>query len=137
MTTPAANELTQLIGQRFKDQTVQDVLAKVPGRSKREKDDDDIYHTYRDGGLELVEAASSGRIAGLFLHAKGRSYKEYPGELPESLNFGMSRQEIRVVLGEPDKENGTREDQWDRGLYRLGVKYSAQGKIEFIYFSAM
>lgn len=137
MTTPTAAELTRLIGQQMKDPKAQGVLTQIPGRGKREKNDDDIYHTYRDGGLEVVEDADSGRVATMFLHAKSRSFKEYSGELPESIGFGMTRQEVRAALGEPDKENGTREDQWDRGPYRLGVKYAAQGNIEFIYISAL
>lgn len=137
MTLPTATDLTSIIGQEMKDASIQKVLAKVPGPSKREKSDDTVYYTYKDFGLEVVEDADTGRIASLFLRPKGRSNQEYGGELPEKLSFGMSQPQIRATLGDPDKENGPAEDQWDRGAYRLGVKFDKKGRVEFIYLSAM
>ncbi len=130
-----AKDLEDLIGQKVTDAKAQKVIAKIPVAGKKTKDED-YYHRYEAYGLEFVEDASSGRVASIFLYPKAKKFAQYGGELPKKLAWSMSRDDIRALLGDPDKENGSQEDQWLFGKFRFGVKFS-KDKIAFFYYSAM
>lgn len=133
-----AQQLSSLIGQRIEDPKVQKVLSEIPGQGKRSVNDDWVYHTYKDFGLELVEEEDTGRITGIFLRAKKtRARGTYRGEIPERLSVNMTQAEIRKALGAPDQENGPSEDQWDKGSYRLGVIFDKRGEVDSFYLSAV
>jgi hypothetical protein len=131
-----AKDLESLIGQKLSDAKVQKVLAKIPAKGTKKKDDDVYYHTYKDYGLELVEDADTGRIASIFVHSKSKPFAQYGGELPHKLDWSMSQDDVRAELGDPDQENGKEEDQWHRGRHRFGAKFK-KGKLDFFYYSAM
>lgn len=130
-----AKDLEELIGQKVTDAKAQKIIAKIPVPGKRKKDDD-YYHTYEAYGLEFVESAGSGRVMGIFMHAKHRKFAQYGGELPKKLDWSMTQDEVRGILGDPDQENGPDEDQWHYGKFRLGVEFK-KGKILNFYYSAL
>src|SRR6187399_716239 len=129
-----ADEITSIVGKPIDDAAVQHTLSNVPGRKQRKKHDA-VYHTiYRDYGLEVNE--KEGRLIALTLHSKSRSLAEYGGTAPEGLQMTMTREEVRGVLGEPDREMGGLYDQWDRGLYLMTVFYKKGLKVETINLGA-
>lgn len=132
------SDLEAMIGQPINTTEVEAILNTVPGKKKREKDGDDVYHTYRDYGLVIVEDVETKRISGIFLEAKSRSSAEYGGEAPHGILFAHTKADVRSNLGEPDKENGENEDQWDRGRFRFGVIYDRKkGTVSNLYYSAL
>lgn len=134
MNSVTATELAEIMGKEMRDPGVQRVLGKISAPVKVKRREDKRYHRFDDFGLEIVE--TGGRVSTVFLKARSRTCAEYGGEAPGRLSFSMKREEVRDALGEPDKLNGTDEEQWDKGMYRLGVKFAREGKIEFIYLSA-
>lgn len=130
-----AKELISILGKPLTDPKTQGVLAKITCAQKRSNHQTTRHYIYKDYGLEVVEDASNGRVRTVFLHGKNRSFAAYGGELPEKLKLGMSQDDVRGLLGEPDKDFGD-EDQWDKGPYRIAARYGKKATVDSFYLTA-
>ncbi len=121
-------KIETLMNKSIDSTEVKDFFAKMPGKVKREKDDQDIYYIYKDAGVEIV--ATDGVVSSAFLRPK------YGFPIPGKLTFAMSKDDVRKQLGKPDKVNDLGEQQWEQGDYRLGVAWK-NDKISMIYLSTL
>jgi hypothetical protein len=65
--------------------------------------EDRTYLSWPDHGLD-IQLDKAGRIEILFLHAAGHEeYCRFPHPLPCGLRFELSRDEVRGIMGTPDK----------------------------------
>jgi hypothetical protein len=65
-------------------------------RKAKPSDGSGAYYRNKDAGIELVAELDEDAISTIFLTPK------FTGELPNGLQFNMSRIEVRKLLGQPD-----------------------------------
>jgi hypothetical protein len=106
----------------------QEFFKKLPGKVKRDKSDEDVYYIHKEAAVEIV--ATDGLITGIFL------YPRYALPVPAKLSFGMSKDQVKKLMGKPDKVNDLGEQQWECDDYRLGVAWQ-KDKISMIYLSSL
>lgn len=101
----------------------------------RHRVEDRTYLSAPEAGLgaQLDEA---GRIAVVFLHSAGHEgHAAYAGTLPFGLEFGQSRDQVRALLGVPDRSGEASQlpflgpkPAWDafrRGAIEVHVSYTS------------
>jgi hypothetical protein len=102
-------------------------LCQVLGEFEESRDDQDVFFTWRKAGIQILTDAD-GHVAAILLFGPGSlEASAYAGPLPGGLRFGMSRDEVRGLLGKPDESRdpkvhlGQALPPWDK--YRFGRRW--------------
>lgn len=80
-----------------------DAVRRILGPVEEWANEGDVYFTGQESGVEVL-TESDGAVAAVFLfstHSEGEV--AYEGALPSDLAFGMSRDQVREVLGIPEE----------------------------------
>jgi hypothetical protein len=107
-------------------------MDALPGDKTVLPSDDRHYLEFMEAGVALQFDSESSILETILLYTEGHDeYSGYQGELPNGIDFGHSRNEVRKRLGKPEKSGAAdKRDQtpaWDRynfGTYGLHVQYS-------------
>jgi hypothetical protein len=122
-----AEDVQNAIGQTTTHAAVVALLAKL-GPGTKKKEDGELTHRHKNDGMILVE--DQGRVARIFLKAKGGGLKQYSGEMPRGLKFGQTQAEVEELLGEPTKRVGTFIFEYDQGLWTLNLDFDDDKKLQ-------
>lgn len=73
-------------------------------------------------------------VSTVFLFAEGvQKHRQYQGDLPHGLRFGMSRDQVRALLGEPQWTSPVLPiDRWHYDGYRLAVNFDDSGAMTYL-----
>jgi len=91
-----SEEVPQLLGMTEAELTETMFFQSITEAPKREEYNDRLYYEFAETGIDFLLSNEPRRVASIFLH--GNSYQ---GELPYSLSFGMSSDEVHRELGKP------------------------------------
>ena len=101
-----------------------------------DRDEEGSYYTFPRIGIELSFSAERRLVAVFFKNIGIRGEEpiaSYEGELPEAIEFGMSREEVWRSIGMPSESAEAKNDlgvqiyPWDiynRERYRLHIRYA-------------
>ena len=113
-----------------------------------EKIEDQSYWSIYERGVSFV-LPDNKTIGAVQLHSHGHEgFSGYANALPAGLSFSMNREEVRKLLGEPDRsgEEGEvlflgKKPAWDsffEGSFRIHVEYNfGQSALQLITITAM
>lgn len=113
-----------------------DGLLSLVGETEEWADEGDVYFSSTTAGIELLTDAFGGVKAVLLFGPGSEDELVYRGELPAQLHFGLSRDEVRSLLGQPHECGESKvhlEDillPWDKyrqPSYWLHVRYALDG----------
>jgi hypothetical protein len=94
-------DIEQLLGKTWSSVEVQAFARILAGEPDTYKDGSSAHFTFREDGIELKFDAT-GLLQDIFFLSEGEdSNVPYGGPLPFDLRFGMSRAEVRDLLGPP------------------------------------
>lgn len=113
-----------------------DALRSLVGEAQEWTDEGDVYFTSKTSGVELL-TNTRGDVAAIFLFGpESEGVSEYRSDLPSGLRFGLSRDEVRSLLGDPDESGdakvhlGDAIASWDKyrlADYCLHARYALDG----------
>ncbi len=141
-----AIDFSALLGTPITDLAASAFIASVGAVPETRFIDDRYNLTIEEKGLAFV-ATPEGRISAIRFHREGyEGFHQFPGVLPDGLEFSKSRQEVQHLLGRPSQTGGgTRSalfgvvakwDLFDREGYALFVQY-VDGAESIAYVSLM
>ena len=113
-----------LLTKSLSDASVRAELAKIDAAGEYSDLAGSYYWQSRPAGLALVAAGDAQTITTVFFYAEGvKKYEQYAGALPKGLKFGMTRDDVRQLLGQPDLTRPAL-DRYNRDTHDLAAEYS-------------
>jgi hypothetical protein len=128
--TDFTNHLHKLVGASLDAPEVQSFLAKLDPSAQAVDNEGKTHWESHTQGLALQADTRVRRITTVYLYPEGvDDFHEYKGPLPASLNFRMSRDQVKAQLGRPPDISGERHDKWEHDAHGLVVQYKKSGPI--------
>ena len=131
------NLLCKLVGLTKEEQPLAAYLASLNShpQTKRFADEKIYYDKYLDLGIAFMFEEPHEVLECIYLYAGGvQGYEEYNGNLPNSLRFADTRQDVLQRLGQPNESGGNEYvdllnkvippwDNYDMEGYILNITY--------------
>src|SRR5262245_55228969 len=127
------SDLVRMLGKKRTQEEIQSFLLRVGGNQDWSTDEDAVFCSMRDKGLELMFDRSE-VLHAIFLLSEGEDgADEYREEIPGGLVFSYSQQDVRTKLGSPSSASEAKRflnetiSPWDKyncGSYTIHIEYS-------------
>jgi hypothetical protein len=137
-------DILSILGQHLESDLVKQLLRLVGTECAIQRYDGFYYYSFPKSGFSLMFDAPDDTVCSIFMYREGfQDYGEFKGELPHSLAFSSSRNDVHRVLGPPDKSGGDAFnadlkriiepwDAFDCEVHRLNVTYDARNDIVLV-----
>jgi TPR repeat protein len=123
----SARTLSFMLGKNIESVEIQTWLSKRGSTPEIDRLENGYSHSYKALGISFNFDKATDSLVALALYAEGADgFEQYAGELPRGLSFQLTRKEIEVLLGPPERSGseGVINDWAVYGSKGIAIKYN-------------